>query len=188
MPPKCSPGRHSSFLSRSFTRLQFEAEFGRRFGRYRILAPEILKVLIGGQASDFGLVDVQFTAQMVGFMLEDAGRPAVQMFLMLVAVLILPTGGDVKPTLAYGLVTVEAQAAFVEAAGRVADRLITGVDDDVEREFGDFARIVLVVELFALLFVAFLLGPFGRWRRFARRWRRNHGFEFAGTLAGDNQV
>ena len=59
----------------------------------------------------FGLVDVQFTAQMVGFMLEDAGRPAVQMFLMLVAVLILPTGGDVKPTLAYGLVTVEAQAA-----------------------------------------------------------------------------
>ena len=92
MPPKCSPGRHSSFLSRSFTRLQFEAEFGRRFGRYRILAPEILKVLIGGQASDFGLVDVQFTAQMVGFMLEDAGRPAVQMFLMLVAVLILPTG------------------------------------------------------------------------------------------------
>ena len=45
------------------------------------------------------------------------GRPAVQMFLMLVAVLILPTGGDVKPTLAYGLVTVEAQAAFVEAAG-----------------------------------------------------------------------
>lgn len=49
-------------------------------------------------------------------------------------------------------------------------------------------RIVLVVELFALLFVAFLLGPFGRWRRFARRWRRNHGFEFAGTLAGGNQV
>ena len=75
-------GIHRSCL-RSFTRLQFEAEFGRRFGRYRILAPEILKVLIGGQASDFGLVDVQFTAQMVGFVLEDAGRPAVQMFLML---------------------------------------------------------------------------------------------------------
>ena len=59
-------------MSRSFTRLQFEAEFGRRFGRYRILAPEILKVLIGGQASDFGLVDVQFTAQMVGFMLDGS--------------------------------------------------------------------------------------------------------------------
>ena len=132
-------------MSRSFTRLQFEAEFGRRFGRYRILAPEILKVLIGGQASDFGLVDVQFTAQMVGFMLEDAGRPAVQMFLMLVAVLILPTGGDVKPTLAYGLVTVEAQAAFVEAAGFGADRLIAGVDDDVEWEFGRFTRVIVIV-------------------------------------------
>lgn len=131
-------------MSRSFTRLQFEAEFGRRFGRYRILAPEILKVLIGGQASDFGLVDVQFTAQMVGFMLEDAGRPAVQMFLMLVAVLILPTGGDVKPTLAYGLVTVEAQAAFVEAAGFGADRLVAGVDDGVEGEFRSFARIAIV--------------------------------------------
>ena len=79
--------------------LQFESEFGGGFGGNRIVAPEILKVLIGGQASDFGLVDVQFTAQMVGFMLEDAGRPAVQMFLMLVSVLILISGGDVKPTL-----------------------------------------------------------------------------------------
>ena len=72
-----------------------------------------------------------------------AGQPC-QMFLMLVAVLILPTGGDVKPTLAYGLVTVEAQAAFVEAAGFGADRLVAGVDDGVEGEFRSFARIAII--------------------------------------------
>ena len=64
--------------------------------------------------------------------------------IMLVAVLILPTGGDVKPTLAYGLVTVEAQAAFVEAAGFGADRLVAGVDDGVEGEFRSFARIAII--------------------------------------------
>ncbi len=53
---------------------------------------------------------------MVGFVLEDAGRPAVQMFLMLFAIFILPAGGDVEPALAYRLIAVEAQAAFVEAA------------------------------------------------------------------------
>ena len=96
---ECLPSVRLGGIHRSFTRLQFEAEFGRRFGRYRILAPEILKVLIGGQASDFGLVDVQFTAQMVGFMLEDAGRPAVQMLLVLFAVFILPAGCNVEPVM-----------------------------------------------------------------------------------------
>ena len=54
---------------------------------------------------------------MVGFVLEDAGWPTMQMLLMLFAVFILPAGGDVKPALAYRLIAVEAQAAFVEAAG-----------------------------------------------------------------------
>ena len=91
--------------------LQFESEFGGGFGGNRIVAPEILKILVGGEAADFRLVDIQFAAQMVGFVLEDAGRPAVQMFLMLFAIFILPAGGDVEPALAYRLIAVEAQAA-----------------------------------------------------------------------------
>ena len=67
------------------------------------------------------------------------------MFLMLFAIFILPAGGDVEPALAYRLIAVEAQAAFVEAAGFGADRLIAGVDDDVEWEFGRFARVIVIV-------------------------------------------
>ena len=125
--------------------LQFESEFGGGFGGNRIVAPEILKILVGGEAADFRLVDIQFAAQMVGFVLEDAGRPAVQMFLMLFAIFILPAGGDVEPALAYRLIAVEAQAAFVEAAGFGADRLVAGVDDDVEWEFGRFTRVIVIV-------------------------------------------
>ena len=46
--------------------LQFESEFGGGFGGNRIVAPEILKILVGGEAADFRLVDIQFAAQMVG--------------------------------------------------------------------------------------------------------------------------
>lgn len=42
--------------------LQFESEFGCGFVRNRIVAPEILKILVGGEAADFRLVDIQFTA------------------------------------------------------------------------------------------------------------------------------
>lgn len=42
--------------------LQFESEFGCGFSRNRIVAPEILKILVGGEAADFRLVDIQFAA------------------------------------------------------------------------------------------------------------------------------
>ena len=82
---------------------------------------------------------------MVSFVLEDAGRPAVQMLLVLFAVFILPAGCNVEPAFAYRLIAVETQAAFVEASGFGADRLIAGVDDDMEREFSRFTRIIVIV-------------------------------------------
>lgn len=42
--------------------LQLESEFSCGFVRNRIVAPEILKILVGGEAADFRLVDIQFTA------------------------------------------------------------------------------------------------------------------------------
>ena len=78
-------------------------------------------------------------------MLEDACRPSVQMLLVPVAILILPAGGDVEPTFAYGLVAVEAQASFVEASGFGANRLIAWVDDDMEGEFRGLARIAFII-------------------------------------------
>ena len=82
---------------------------------------------------------------MIGFVLEDACGPAVQRLAVVFAVFIIPFGGDVEPTLAHGLVSVEAQAALVERGGFVAGGFVARVDDHVEGEFRDFARIILVV-------------------------------------------
>ena len=129
---------------------------------------------------------------MIGFVLEDAGRPTVQMLLVLFAVFILPAGGDVKPAFAYRLIAVEAQATFVEAAGFGADRLIAWVDDDMEREFGRFTRIIVIV----VTYMVFHHGEgqsktdLGCGKAYARRFDHGdaHGFDefverFAAQLA-----
>ena len=69
----------------------------------------------------------------------------MQLLLVPRAVHILPTRGDIAPTLAHRLIAVKTQATFVEAARFGTNRLVGRVDDCVEREFGYLTRIVLVV-------------------------------------------
>ena len=78
-------------------------------------------------------------------MLEDARGPAVQLLAVMFAVFIVPFSGDVKPALTHGLIAIKAQASLEEAGGLLPHRRVLGVDDHMEREFGDFTRIVLIV-------------------------------------------
>lgn len=97
------------------------------------------------------LVYVQLAAQMVGLMLEDARRPAMQVFLVLLAVLIMPMRDDVEVTLRTSLVAVEAQAPFVEGARLLTCGAIHGIDDRMERELRYLARITVIIAVRVVL-------------------------------------
>ena len=117
--------------------------------------PEAIQIFERGEGARVHFVDVERAVKVIDFMLEDASVPAGGEDGFLFGVFVPVGDADLARSRDKGGEAGEAEAAFEELDGVVADEFDFGVDDDVERDgaalfFFQFGRRNCFQEVFAV--------------------------------------